>query len=132
MRTVNKLRKKGLMDPRPGSRFLPPAGFKILSRRMMQMVPENPQSGFGTYIFGWTFLVLLWNVMSRPEALELVQLSHITWLGDCLGVDEYGGKGDQKGERNYFKRVYANPLEPTVCPILAVAVLIPNPPKCCF
>jgi hypothetical protein len=62
--------------------------------------------------------------MSRPEAVEAIQISHITWKNDCIAIDEHGGKADRGGENSYYKRIYANPLKPAACPILAIAILI--------
>jgi hypothetical protein len=49
---------------------------------------------------------------------------HIDWNGDCLTIEEQGQKADQTGEDKFPKHVYANPLQPVLCPILAIAVLV--------
>jgi hypothetical protein len=51
-------------------------------------------------------------------------LQHMDWDGDALIIEEQGHKGDQTGENKYGKHVYANPLYPDKCPVLATAVLL--------
>jgi hypothetical protein len=47
-----------------------------------------------------------------------------------LVIQEQGHKGDQTGSEKYWKHVYANPHDPEVCPVLAMAVLIfAGPPR---
>jgi hypothetical protein len=50
-------------------------------------------------------------------------LCHLDWDSDHLVVEEQGHKGDQSGTMKYGKAVYANPLQPCICPVLALAVL---------
>jgi hypothetical protein len=51
-------------------------------------------------------------------------LQHIGWSKDSLIVQEQGHKGDQTGEAKYWKHIYANPGDPAICPILALAVCV--------
>lgn len=62
--------------------------------------------------------------MSRADSVNHIMLQHMEWGGDSLIITEHGGKADQKDESNYGKHIYANPLQPAICPILALAVLI--------
>ena len=62
--------------------------------------------------------------MCRNDSLDSLMLQHIEWRGDALIVEEQGGKGDQKGAERYGKSVYANPFQPTICPVLALAVYV--------
>ena len=61
--------------------------------------------------------------MSRPDSVDSLMLCHLDWDGDHLVVEEQGHKGDQSGTMKYGKAVYANPLQPFICPVLALAVL---------
>ena len=49
---------------------------------------------------------------------------HITWNVDAMVFKFPKHKGDQEGRTSIPKHVYANPLNPTICPILAFAVLV--------
>ena len=52
-----------------------------------------------------------------------VCVSHLEWRGDALGVFFAHMKNDQTGERPRDPRhIYANPLMPDVCPILALGM----------
>ncbi|KAH9157947.1 hypothetical protein AeRB84_000266 [Aphanomyces euteiches] len=62
--------------------------------------------------------------MSRSDSNDKIMLQHIEWCEYALVIEEQGHKGDQTGESKYGKHVYANPYEPAVCPVLALAVLL--------
>ncbi len=74
--------------------------------------------------FGWAFFLFSWNLMARSCSVGNIMLQHMRWADDCLIVRLPKHKGDQEGEALLMDRhVYANPLEPCICPILALAVL---------
>jgi hypothetical protein len=51
-------------------------------------------------------------------------LDHVEWENDSLLV-KYGlQKGDQEGKTTRPKHIHANPENPFICPILALAVYI--------
>ena len=76
-------------------------------------------------MFGWCFQVLAWNLIARSSSIKGIMLQHMSWRGDCLVINFPLHKGDQTGESlAKDKHVYANPLKPEICPMLAVAVLI--------
>jgi len=64
----------------------------------------------------------MWNLMSRSDSVDSLMLTHFDWDEDSLIIEEQGHKADQKGEFKYWKHIYANPLNPDVCPILALGV----------
>jgi hypothetical protein len=51
-----------------------------------------------------------------------ILLSKIAWDGDCLSVFFLKHKGDQDGSRAFPRAIYANPLDPQVCPILSLGI----------
>ena len=51
-------------------------------------------------------------------------LEHISWEEDSLTVVFPAHKGDPEGNDASPKHVYANPVHPHVCPVLALAVLV--------
>jgi hypothetical protein len=54
-----------------------------------------------------------------------IHFSHLKWKEDALGVYFAQMKNDQTGERPRDPRhVYANPLDPSICPILAVGLYL--------
>ena len=51
-------------------------------------------------------------------------LQHISWEQDAMVITTPKHKGDQEGNNCYPKHVYANPLNPAICLILSMALLI--------
>lgn len=74
-------------------------------------------------IFSRTYLILPWNLTCRSANAFGVRHSHIEWCGDSLRIFFAHMKNDQSGDRPRDPRhVYANPLQPTICSILALAI----------
>jgi len=76
---------------------------------------------------GWTFAlvctVLAWNLIARVGNVMLILLAHIGVRGDHLEVHFAQMKTDQEGNNaRYPRSVFANPLRPQICPVLALAV----------
>ena len=63
----------------------------------------------------------MWNLMSRSDSVDGLMLQHLKWQEDSLIIEEHGHKGDQTGADSYGKHIYANPFEPSICPILSLA-----------
>lgn len=77
------------------------------------------------YLFAHCFLTLEWNLMARADNVVDTQVSHIEWHSDCLVFHFAKQKGSQEGECVHRPwHVYANPLEPDICPVLAFAKYI--------
>ncbi len=73
--------------------------------------------------FAHLYAILAWNLMARSSNVAKIGFSQIVWRGDC--VDVYYGvqKTDQEGTRAHYARaIYANPVSPGTCAILAFAV----------
>jgi hypothetical protein len=68
-------------------------------------------------------LVLSWNLLCRVSNSVTIRESHLRWINDALGVYYPKMKNDQDGARTHdYRHVYANPLNPAICPILALAL----------
>jgi hypothetical protein len=123
-KVICELKQKGRMAINEGKRHLKWDGYSLLAEKFIAMSP--PENGRGqswsTSVFGWCFHVLMWNLMSRSESVDALMLQHVDWDGDALTIEEQGHKGDQTGENKYPKHIYANPNQPSKCPILALAV----------
>ena len=50
-------------------------------------------------------------------------MEHVSWEGDALLISKPKHKGDQEGVKCFACHLYANPLSPVICPVLALAVL---------
>jgi hypothetical protein len=131
MRTINDLKKRGLIKIKEGKRHLKWNAYSMLAKKLMQQQTKRGQSGqsWNMVTFAWAFFVLTWNLMSRGDSVETIMLQHIEWCEDALVIEEQGHNGDQTGEEKYGKHIYANPKEPHVCPILSLAVLVYSTPQ---
>jgi len=128
------LRKKGELKATQGKEKMP---FDLYAWLALYFLSKND-------IFSWCYLVICWNLMSRASDVAEIHFSHLTWDGDALGIYMPKSKTDpgisfccfmfpisltcglfQGGVRPKDPfHVYANPLRPAVCPILALGVWI--------
>ena len=53
-----------------------------------------------------------------------IKTEHVGWEADALLISTPKHKGDQEGAKCFARHLYANPLHPVICPVLALAVLI--------
>ncbi|RHZ22266.1 hypothetical protein DYB37_010457 [Aphanomyces astaci] len=75
--------------------------------------------------FTHLFLILTWNLMCRSKSTSTVRIDHLTDEGDAIGVTFFKSKTEQGGtKRRNPKHVYANPLRPETCCILALALYL--------
>jgi hypothetical protein len=73
--------------------------------------------------FGHLATVLSWNLMARVGNVMDILLKHIDWKGDHMRVYFAHLKTDQEGNTAKHPRaVYANPLSPGICPVLAMGL----------
>lgn len=121
---INRLRQRGLFKIEEGKRPFLMEGYQLLAKQLMKSIPTERGGTWSFCLFGWPFLLLMWNLMSRSDSVDKILLNHMDWKGDCLVIQEQGHKGDQTGDNKYWKHIYANVYEPWICPILALAVLI--------
>ena len=76
---------------------------------------------FEDYLFAYTFLEMEWNLMAKINNCVNMHVQHIQWRSDCFSFYFGTLKGNQTGERsNDTCRVYSNPKNPTVFPVLAL------------
>eukprot|EP00644_Phytophthora_capsici_P019701 jgi/Phyca11/133749/e_gw1.705.6.1 len=61
--------------------------------------------------------------MSRADNTASICYNHLEWCDDALCVYFAHMKNDQRGTRPRDPRhIYANPLSPEICPLLALGV----------
>ena len=71
--------------------------------------------------FSHCYLTMAWNLCCRTVNCEGIMIEHLSWTSDSLTVHFAITKTDQEGEQSRIPRhVYANPLCPEICPILAL------------
>jgi hypothetical protein len=79
-------------------------------------------------LFMVSYLLLCWNIMARTNNISSIVFQHLNWVNDCLEVDCFITKSDQAAKKANQKHVYANPLNPIICPILALAMYLLDRP----
>ena len=52
-----------------------------------------------------------------------MMMEHVSWEASSLLVSTPKHKGDQEGAKCFSRHLYANPLHPVICPVLALAIL---------
>jgi integrase len=106
----------GKTELRQGKDPLPFEIYRMLARNIFAQPSKD-------CIFAHCFMVICWNLMCRSSNALQIRYEHMGWKEDALTVFFAHMKNDQLGERPRDPRaVYANPLMPEICPILALAV----------
>lgn len=130
-RTIASLKLRGVMSIHEGKRPLEFEGYKCLSKHFLHIkpttAPGNAKQKIGSWsqqLFAWPFFVFCWNMMARSITVGSMMYQHVSWSGDALTVNIPSSKCDKEGAKDYARHVYANPLEPAICPILSLAVMI--------
>ena len=94
-------------------------GYEWLATKAMKAVFD-----FKSAIFSWVFLLLSWNLISRGKNVGKLNFEHIGWEDDSLTIKMIVKKHDQEGKDTKAKHVFANPIMPYICPVLALAVFV--------
>ncbi|POM74887.1 Hypothetical protein PHPALM_8081, partial [Phytophthora palmivora] len=96
-----------------------PMPISLLKQVAMAML----QSSSRDMVFARTFMIMSWNLMARAANTVSICYKHLEWREDALCVYFAHMKNDQRGTRPRDPRhVYANPMAPEICPILALGV----------
>ena len=76
----------------------------------------------GEEVFCHAFAVCSWVLMSRVSNVAELRGAHFSWENDSLIISIIRHKADQEGERTDPKHCYANPMNPNVCVVTALAI----------
>jgi hypothetical protein len=115
-RTHQKAVKVGDADEEDGKRHFSFTAYCYIAVLMMA-VPTD-------FWYAASYFLILWNLMCRGTSVGTLRFEHMFWEDDCLKVKIPASKSNQTGEKEYDKAVYANPLEPSICPILSIAIYL--------
>ena len=112
--------KKRFVEDHPGQNVgkerLKIQEYKTISMAMLKELSSE-------FTFARTVLVLSWNLMCRVNNTTTIRLSLMDWDNDALVIRFGRTKTDTEGKHaDYARHVYANPLYPEICPILALAI----------
>ena len=117
-RRVADLKLAGKMSIFEGKQHLTYDGYRLIARTLFKTEP------FNTMLFAWPFIVLQWNLIARSATVGGLLMEHIGWEGDALLISTPKSKADQEGVKCFARHLYANPINPTICPVLALAVSV--------
>lgn len=116
-REYNDAKQRGEVPMMEGKCPMSFTGYRYIALKAVQATNDCMQN-----IFAWAYLVLCWNLMARSDNVGSLMLEHIGWVDDALTVTFVRMKGDQIGAKMMPRKVYANPVQPEICPVLALAV----------
>ena len=116
-RKVAGMKLDGKMPVFEGKLHLTFEGYRLLARAFFK-------SSSTQMLFAWPYLVMQWNLMARATSVASMMMEHVSWETDALIVSLPKHKGDQEGTKCYPKHLYANAIDPIICPVLALAVLV--------
>ena len=122
-RRSTKEKKKLGLSTTEGKKPLPFSAYRLLA--MILFTGEDPE-----FVGAHNFLIQEWNLISRAEYLVESKIDLISVGEDALLYDIGKTKCDQDGTKNVDHpwHVYANPLMPEICPVLAMGrYIICNP-----
>ena len=117
-RNIADMKATGKMSVFEGKYHLAYDGYCIIANALLHIQPPNRM------LFSWPFLLLQWNLIARSCTVANMMMEHVSWEGDALLITTPKSKTDQEGGKVFPRHIYANPTCPTICPILALAVLI--------
>ena len=94
------------------------------SCRKLAQLSTSSSNSTSQYVNMTLFMLFCWNLMCRSISTANLMYTHMSWIGDALVVNLPKTKGDQDGSKSYPKHVYANPHDPSICPILHLALKV--------
>jgi hypothetical protein len=119
-RKIADLKSKGIMKNKEGKLPLSYLQYERLSELALFAADTRAVSSSFTHLF----MILCWNLFARSCSVSDLHYHHLSWDNDALIIDMSKHKADQSGERITPKHIYANPFQPAICPILALALHI--------
>jgi hypothetical protein len=119
VRKRGDMKRAGVIPMTEGKLPLNFQSYKMLARKTLDCNKD-----FELGIFGHLFLVLCWNLIARCNSVATLLFRHISWENDAMIVVFPTHKGDQEGRNALPKHVFANPDNPEICPILALAIFV--------
>jgi hypothetical protein len=117
-RTVASKKNAGLMKNFEGKIPITFMHYSVLCRKAL--FASASRSQFSSYVHA--YMILCWNLFARSCSVSDLRTHHFNWENDSLVVDMSKHKADQTGEKITPKHVFANPWNPEICPILALAL----------
>ena len=86
--------------------------------------PIGSQKAWTQAIFFLPYLLLLWNTLARVASVGVLMLSHFSLHNGVISCKVPKCKSDQDGEHAFEKHIFANPIKPMYCAVLALAMRV--------
>lgn len=118
-RKIGEMKLNGEMSMQEGKQPITFDAVKFICKESMKQTTD-----FKLSIFAHIFVLLCWNLVARSISVSSLMFDHISWSNDALVMVFPTHKGDKEGKDCSPKHVYANPSNPTICPILWLAVYV--------
>jgi hypothetical protein len=118
-RKIEKMKTNGEMSIDSGKAPLSFSGVRFLAKTAFGYCAD-----FSLGITVHLFMLLCWNLLARCISVASLCFDHISWEEDSLTVVFPTHKGDKEGKNAAAKHIYANPLNPVICPILSLAIFV--------
>ncbi|KAI2500775.1 hypothetical protein MHU86_13699 [Fragilaria crotonensis] len=113
-RKIADLKAEGTMDQHEGKIGYSFGAFVFLAKVFLEE--------FGTSTsYAHLFFVLTWNLIARAIGVASMKYDFIHMDNDMIVVLPPRNKADQAGDRVEGKHIAANPFNPCICPVLALA-----------
>lgn len=113
---VQEKAQSGTAKVQEGKEALKFGLYRYLNRKLLDSTERDA-------IFTHCYQTLSWNLMCRAGNTADIKYLHLRWDEDSLGVYFAQMKNDKDGDRPKDARhVYANPVLPEICPILALGL----------
>ena len=136
---IADLRSQGKYSVEEGKKCIRFNGYISLLQLFLNYCPFSDTSylkrGFQLGTFCVIFIILSWNLAQRSETIASIHLEHIKWVGDSLCIRIPRTKNDQTGEKSDAdddgKHIYANPMNPLICPISNLGIYVFTTPRVC-
>jgi hypothetical protein len=113
-RRIANLKSTGIMDQHEGKVGYSFTTFVFLAKLFLQTCGS-------TTSYAHLFFVLTWNLIARAVTVAGMKYEFIHMDNDMIVVLPPTNKTDQTGERVEGKHIAANPFNPAICPVLALA-----------
>jgi hypothetical protein len=113
------LKERGEMPMGEGKAPMSGCGYEYLATTAMKQTQDYP-----LLLLCHTFLLFAWNLMARAVTVGAIIYDHITWEEDALVIKIGRVKNDQDAKNMHPRHIYANPVNPSICPILSLALLV--------
>lgn len=116
-RTIAGFRTHGLMSCREGKHYLSFKGYRLIAKMALLESSSSREN-----MLAHSFSVIGWNLMSRSVTVSPLLWNDIGWVGDCMTITYQTSKTNQEGLHVVPRHIFANPVDPLICPVLALGL----------